>query len=62
MGKLIILLMVIGLLIGGYLIVQPIACQAGFCMNKKCSNSSVCGDGCFCAKKNLEIWGICMSD
>jgi len=54
--------MLIGLLLGGYYFAKPTICHAGFCMNKKCSNSSVCGKGCFCAKGNLALWGKCMSD
>jgi hypothetical protein len=62
MRKLIIGLMLIGLLVSGYYVFKPMACQAGFCMNTQCTNSSVCSQGCFCAKENLALWGKCMSN
>jgi len=52
-------LLVIGLLIGSYLVTKPSLCFAGMCYGR-CIDSSYCSDGCFCAKGTLDVMGDCV--
>lgn len=60
MTKLIIGLIFFFVIAAGYLlIVKP--CIAGWCYGGQCINSSICGSGCVCLKRNLELSGYCYS-
>jgi hypothetical protein len=61
MRKLIIGLMLIGLLVGGYYIYKPVACWAGNCLSSACYKNGVgnCGSECFCLIPAYETKGQC---
>lgn len=39
----------------------PSTAECAWCYSGPCYNHSICGSGCFCLKRGLEIDGICYS-
>jgi len=60
MRKLIIGLMIIGLLVGGYYLAKPALCKAvAVCSSIPCVSSANCGPGCACGIKPGDATGTC---
>jgi len=55
----IIMLTVFGLIIGGYSILKPVTCLAGFCLSSRCSSNAQCGQECYCHVITGQEEGYC---
>ena len=59
MRRLIVGLMIIGLLVGGYYLTKPESCEAGPECWGTCFTDASCPGNCICAKQGIEIKGFC---
>lgn len=59
MSKIIVILMIFGLVVGGYYLTKPEECRAGFCKSSRCSSNAQCGRDCYCNILPTQESGYC---
>ena len=54
-------LLLLALALTAPLLLSPATPRCAFCVQDECQTSAICGHGCFCLKKGMDIMGHCFS-
>lgn len=59
MKKAITIIFVLSLILAGVAVFRVSTARCGMCYSGECYNNIVCGQGCVCLKRGLDVSGYC---